>query len=158
MKNDNKETNSLTFWQPFIITYAITLFLIIFTCVIHYNISAPPVDTFFYQVNCKNYFVFSFAKIAETLIPTTLTFGITLIVAEYANIKYYSIDYTLFIVISFALFLLGFLTPIVKSLMWLWILLFFVYGTIMIFLTTVKKIIITNIRPAKSEKSDGKFN
>ena len=159
MKKITDEIQNYVFWQPFIITYAITIMLAFFICVVHYNISSPPVDTTFYQVSCPNYAVLFIAKIAETLVPTTITFALTLVVAEYKKIKQSSMGYTLFVVILVFLSLMGALFPIIKTLGWLWVYLTSVYGGIVFILIVLKKLL-SNVSPgrtSKAEKSDGKF-
>lgn len=145
------------FWQPFIITYSITV-AVVATCILQYNITELASNLFFYRVECKNYLIFTLAKVAESLTPTTITFVLTLLLAEY--IQYKKKQITKIVVSTVMLSIMGMLFPTMKSDMGFWIILILIYMTIAISITFIKEedVNIFLFQNHKSEKSDGKYS
>lgn len=148
------------FWQPFIITYTITVIIVVAICVLQYNFSDPTTsEIMFYRVKLNNYLILMLAKAAESLIPTTMTFSLLLILTSEDNL---GVVTTMSILPVCGLGVLGLLQPTMNSVLGFWIILVLIYLLIIVSICTVSSLV--NLQDTeyqnyhKSEKSDGRFS
>lgn len=146
-----------SFGQSLLITYVITVALIIVTIIMQYN-TVVPFDYTFYRIKCPNYLIFALAKMAEGIVPTTITYVLTLFLTGYRannNSIYETCLFVLLVLLGFV----GVLFPSMKDYIGFWIVLVIIYVFAFALLYILK--IITGLtkveRKGKTEKSDGHF-
>ena len=146
------------FWFPLIITYVLTILVIVATCVLIYNIKITD-SLLFYKIRCRNYFILSLAKIAETLVPTTMTFSLTLLLAGKVHSgKRIIIKIVIFLSI---LIMLGLILPTIESVVEFWIFLILIYLVVCCLVSSLHNFMTNGfetLNKSKCESSDGKFS
>lgn len=143
-----------TFWQPLLITYVIPLAILIVSILIQQNIDELA-STDFYRTECDSLELLFFAKLAESLIPTTITFVITILLSRYTC--YTNKQITFGIISTFIMGTLEILFPTMKDsgeLSWL-VLITYVFIAASLFLTAKGLSTCTTSEKIKKEKSDG---
>lgn len=152
-----KDTETVDFWRSFFITYILTCVTVIATVFIQYNIGVDN-DLFFYRVSCSNYWILSFAKVIDALVPTTITFALTLFISNYQK-NGQDIIKTLMIILLITLVIAGITFSTVKNIISLWVLVFLLIFLISGVLICCKLLICKNDnkkRSKKREKFDGR--
>ena len=152
-----KDTETVDFWRSFFITYILTCVTVIATVFIQYNIGVDN-DLFFYRVSCSNYWILSFAKVIDALVPTTITFALTLFISNYQKNGQDIIE-TLMIILLITLVIAGITFSTVKNVISLWVLVFLLILLISGVLICCKLLICKNDnkkRSKKREKFDGR--
>ncbi len=148
------------FWQPLIITYSVTVLLVIIICVMQYNFSESQLDDItFYRVNLNSYILLALAKASESLAPTTITFSLLLILTSKGN---KDILKTVSILPIFCLAGAAVIQPGAKNIVVFWIVLILIYIFIIISLLVTSSFVGSQESVFRSnhkfEKSDGKLS
>lgn len=146
------------FWQPIIITYTITVILIVIACILQFNFSNnESAKIMFYNVDVGNYIILTLAKVSESLAPTTITFSLLLILTSEHN----QIKKILPILLIICLGGTALIQPTVKNIVGFWVVLILLYVLIIISLLVVSSLVSSQDSEFRSnhkfEKSDGKF-
>jgi hypothetical protein len=123
---------------------------------IQYNIGVDD-DLSFYRINCSNYWILSLAKVVDALVPTTITFALTLFIANYQKNGQDIIE-TLMIILLITLVIAGITFTTIKNSVSLWIFICLLTGLMSGVLICCKQLVAKNDkkRHKKAEKSDGK--
>lgn len=156
----NKTEKFKNYWQPLIITYTITVILIVATCVVvhqcfYHDVSQYP----FYAVSLENYIVYLLAKVSESLIPTTITFSLLLILTTTESNDETKTFLIVFIVLLAAF---GIIQPTIRNLSGFWTMLILIYATIILVIFETGNLFkctsAMQCNNHKSEISDGKLS
>ena len=153
-------TNYKLFWQPFIITYTITVLLVAAICVLQCNFPTDGPEAMqgylYYRVNVGSVLAYGLAKSIEALVPTTITFVILLLLTcsdETGLIK------TKAILGVVCIGVLGLLQPTMPNLVGFWIVLICIVLAIVASLYEIGKLVkcqgTTVSNRHKAEISDG---
>ena len=152
-----KEEKQSDFKKSFFITYILTCVTVIATVYIQYSIGIDE-DLSFYRVSCSNYWVLSLAKVVDALVPTTITFALTLFIANYRQSKQDMLETTT-IILLVVLVIAGITFTTINNIASLWI-----FICLIVILITAILICCNNLigeknprRFKKTEKSDGKL-
>ena len=147
------------FWATTIITYAITLAFVVFTCLIQYNVSDPSAELMFYKIKFDSYIFLLFAKAVETLVPTTITFGFTLLLGTFGEAHISSLRYACSIALLVILSFSGMVLPIAKDVGNFEFIAIVITVLVTITLIAIRALVgsMSRTRKPKREKSDGQL-
>lgn len=150
-----RDQNKIDFARTLIITYIITCVILIASIIVQYNIRNEN-DNSFYNCDCENYLVLSMAKMIDALIPTTITFALTLSVSA---VKQKGFAQTVLMILLFSLAVVGIAFITVKTLLMLGILMAILTALIIGILLCCNYLVDSTVKRkrGKSEKHDGKL-
>ena len=148
------------FWQPLIITYAITVILIVATCIVVHQCFYLNISSYsFYEISLNSYLVYLLAKVAETLVPTTITFSLLLMLTTNGSSDKTK---TFLVVLVVLLSVFGIIKPTVSTMLGFWVILVLIYVTIMIAIFETANLFNVLVPDEyvghKAEPSDGKLS